>query len=86
MESDNIMNKHSNSVDGSTLKIPAGGFKIMAVSIKPAPVIKGEAAKKIIDSYRKPTDNSAFLSKCKRESEFFVRSKASYEINNQRHK
>ena len=51
------------------LKLKEGG--IMAVSIKPTPVFKGDAAKKIGREMSNPRDNSKVFEKCERLSKRF---------------
>lgn len=43
----------------------------MPVSMNKTPVIKGKYAKKILDSYENPVDNSELFEKCKEASKLF---------------
>lgn len=54
------------------LKPPEGGFDVMAVSVRPSPIIKGEAAKKLLDAMNKPTNNTELFKKCEQASKLFV--------------
>lgn len=44
----------------------------ISVSIKPTPIIKGEAAKKLLKDLSNPADNSEFYKKCKEEAKIFT--------------
>lgn len=67
-----IMCISQGSFNEKGLKLPIGGYEIMAVSIKPTPVIKGEAAKKIIANYEKPVNKSKILKEIENEPKIFV--------------
>lgn len=69
---DKIMLFNKKGIIKGKIKLPRGGFIAMAVSLKPAPVIKGEAAKKITASYEKPVNNSEVLKKCQSAKKIFV--------------
>lgn len=71
--SDKIMSHNvGDSVINNEIKMPRGGFVVMAVSVKPAPVIKGEAAKKITASYERPVNNSQLIKKFENANKYFV--------------
>ncbi|NLZ51655.1 MAG: hypothetical protein GX892_00610 [Thermoanaerobacteraceae bacterium] len=44
----------------------------MPVSIKPAPIIKGEAAKKILKEMENPAGKTELFKKCKEASRLFT--------------
>lgn len=48
------------------------GFEILAVPVKNNPVIKGEAAKKILKQLESPTDKSEFFKKCAETAKIFT--------------
>lgn len=48
-----------------------GGYDIMAVSIKSSPIITGEAAKKILEMIKNPTDKSELFKKCAELAKIF---------------
>ena len=45
---------------------------VLAVSMKPSPIFKGESAKKIIDAMSKPSNNAELFKKCKELSKIFT--------------
>lgn len=51
--------KQSNRQEGEEIEV-----ELMAVSIKPAPVFTGKAARKLLDLMENPKDNSAIFKKC----------------------
>jgi len=46
---------------------------ILAVSIKPSPILKGEPAKRLVLLMDKPTDKTKLFEKCKKLSTIFKR-------------
>ncbi|KUO63192.1 MAG: hypothetical protein APF84_09630 [Gracilibacter sp. BRH_c7a] len=48
---------------------------VLAVSIKPSPVLSGMSAKKIIKEMSQPSNNHQVLEKCKRSSLLFKEKK-----------
>lgn len=44
------------------------GMRIMAVSIATIPIIKGEAAKQMLESTKMPTITKKFIEECKEET------------------
>jgi hypothetical protein len=50
---------------------PQEEVDVLAVSMKPSPILKGVNAKKLLDEMAKPKDNTEFFNRCKETSKKF---------------
>jgi len=54
------------------LKIFSGGYITMAVSLKATPVIRGQAALKLMEMLKNPSDKTELFKKCEKLSKIFT--------------
>jgi len=44
---------------------------VLAVSMKPSPILKGASAKRLLDEMAKPKDNTEFFKRCRESAKKF---------------